>query len=187
MTYMKLSEIADIFSGIRISRYENIVDGTTTKVLISKLTNNQIEYEYIKLGKINPKYYSRNNDIIMHLSDSINLTMLDEQEVVIPLNYAIIRVKPQYNPRYVFQILKTRLFQNTINIISEGSSIQFVKLDDLRNVKIKLVDNEKQNQYFKMMELLNRRIKLNERKIKVEEEYLNTIIHNALGENYVKL
>ncbi|MBR0472304.1 MAG: restriction endonuclease subunit S [Methanosphaera sp.] len=187
MTYKKLSEIAQIFTGIRTSRYKNIVEGTQTKILLNKLHNNQIEYEEIKINKPQQKYYSQKNDIIIHLSDTTNITLLKQENILIPLNYAIIRLKKDYNPEYVYQILKSTHFQNTINKIREGSSIKFIKINDLKNIKIQILETEKQKKYAKIMQLLKKRTQLNKKKIEIEEKYLNGIIQKQLGGKYVKL
>ena len=187
MTYKKLSEIAEIFTGIRISRYKNIVEGTKTKILLNKLQNNQIEYEEIQINKPQQKYYSQKDDIIIHLSDTTSITLLKEENILIPLNYAIIRLKPEYNAEYVYQILKSTNFQNLIKRISEGSSIKFVKINDLKDIKIQILEQDKQEKYAKIMELLNKRTTLNRRKTEIEEEYLQGIIQKELGGQYVKL
>ena len=187
MTYKKLSEIAEIFTGIRTSRYKNIVEGTQTKILVNKLHNNQIEYEEIKINKPQQKYYSQKNDIIIHLSDTTNITLLKEENLLIPLNYAIIRLKKEYHAEYVYQILKSKHFQNAIHRISEGSSIQFVKINDLKNIKIQILETDKQEKYAKIMELLNKKTLLNRKKIEIEEKYQKGIIQKELGGQYVKL
>lgn len=187
MTYKKLSQIAEIFTGIRTSRYKNIVEGKNTKILLNKLNNNKIEYETLKINKINQKYYSQKNDIILHLSDTKNITLLKEENILIPLNYAIIRTKKEYNPHYIYQILKSRNFQYTLERISEGSSIKFIKINDLKNIKIKTLEKEKQEKYAKIMELLNKRNILNRKKIEKIEKYQNEIIQKELGGQYVKL
>ncbi|MBR3212970.1 MAG: restriction endonuclease subunit S [Methanosphaera sp.] len=187
MTYKKLEEIAEIFTGIRTSRYENIVDGKKTKIFLTKLKNNKLEYEEIKMGKINQKYYSQKNDIIMHLSNTTSIKLLHQPGILIPLSYAIIRVNNEYNPEYIYQILKTTNFKYLINRISEGSSIQFVKINDLKNIKIKIIETQKQEKYAKIMALLNKRAILNKRKQEIEETYLNGIIQKEIGGQYVKL
>ena len=187
MTYKKLSEISEIFTGIRISRYKNIVEGTKTKILLNKIQNNQIEYEEIQINKPQQKYYSQKDDIIIHLSDSSSITLLKEENILIPLNYAILRLKPGYHAEYIYQILKSTHFQNAIKRISEGSSIQFVKINDLKDIKIQILEQDKQEKYAKIKELLNKRTLLNRRKIEIEEEYLNGIIQKELGGQYVKL
>ena len=187
MTYKKLSEIAEIFTGIRTSRYKNITEGTKTKILLNKLHNNKIEYEELKINKVQPKYYSQKNDIIIHLSDTTSITIIKEENLLIPLNYAIIRLKKGYNAEYVYQILKSTYFQNIINRISEGSSIKFIKINDLKNIKIQILKQEKQEKYAKMMQLINKRKLISEKKIEIEEKYLHELIQKELGGQYVKL
>lgn len=187
MAYKKLSEIAEIFTGIRISRYKNIVEGTNTKILLNNLQNNQIEYEKIRINKPKQKYYSQKDDIIIHLSNTTSITLLKEENILIPLNYAVLRPKPGYHAKYIYQILKSTYFQNAIKRISEGSSIKFVKINDLKDIKIQIIEQDKQEKYAKIMELINKRTLLNRKKIEIEEEYLHRIIQKELGGQYVKL
>ncbi|MBE6513468.1 MAG: hypothetical protein E7Z75_10080 [Methanobrevibacter olleyae] len=187
MTYKKLSEIADIFTGIRTKRYKDIVNGKKTKVLSNNLINGKIEYEEQEIGKINPKFYSQKNDILIHLSNSTNITLIKEEHIIIPLNYAIVRINSENNPEYVYQILKSQQFQKVADRICEGSSIQFLKINDLRNIKIKLLKLEEQEKYGKIMQLLNKRAELNKKRLEIEEKYQNGILQIELGGNYVKL
>lgn len=187
MTYKKLSQIAEVFNGVRIERYEDEINGNIVKVLHNSSKENKIEYEEYKTKEINPKFYSQKNDIIINLANPENISLIKEENIVIPLNYTIIRVKPQYNPEYIYSIMKSKLFTNTIRRTMEGSRIKFTRINDLKDIKIEVLDKKKEDKYAKMMGLLNRRSQLYKKKTKLEEDYYNESIKNGLGSHYVKL
>lgn len=187
MTYKKLEEIAEIFNGTRISRYLDTSSKNKSKIMDGKITNNNITYKEEKIREINHKFYSQKNDILIHLADSKNITLIKEENIIIPLNYAIIRTRKEYDPIYIYYILKSNQFQNNIERIREGTNIQFIRVNNIKEIKIKIPTNEKQTKFTKIMELTDKKINLINKKLKLEEEYKNSILQIELGENYVKL
>jgi len=54
-------------------------------------------------------------------------------------------------------------------------------------MKIKIPNPEKQKTYVKIMELINKKTQLEERKIEINKNIQKWIFKKELGENYVKL
>ena len=185
--YEKLSKIAQIYNGARTTRYINKENGIKTKVLSGRIENNQLTYDEENIDQLDPKFYSKTNDIIIHLADTTNILLLKEEGVLIPQNYAIIRLKEGYNPEYIYNILKSTQFQHKINKIQMGSIVKFLKVNDIRNIKIKILPKDKQEDYGKLLKEIEKKVELYNKKITLEEKYLNGLLQKELGDDYVKI
>lgn len=187
MTYKKLSEIADIFTGVRISRYISDENTHQERIFQSKINDNQLNYLIQVCNKVDDKYYSRKNDIIIHLLNLKQIYHIKNENIIIPSNYAIIRVKEGYDSNYIYHILKSNQFNHVKERISEGTTINVLKLNHLKNIKIKVFDQQRQKTYGKTLDLIDKRIQIKEKQLEIEIEYKNEMLSEILGGRYVKL
>lgn len=188
MTYKKLSEIADVFTGVRISRYTSDENTQPERIFQSKIRDNKLKYDIVQVGtKIDDKYYSRKNDIIIHLLNFKRIYHLKNENIIIPSNYAIIRVKEGYDSNYIYHILRSNQFNHVKERISEGTTINVLKLNHLKNIKIKVFDQQRQKTYGKTLDLIDKRIQIKEKQLEIEIEYKNEMLSEILGGRYVKL
>ena len=99
----KFDEIAEIFTGIRVKRYQK---GETIKQKVLKKTyedSSQIEIEFEDVSyDINPKFYSRKNDIVILLAGS-TVSKLEEEGIIIPMYYAVVRVKEGFDVDFILK------------------------------------------------------------------------------------
>lgn len=187
MNFKKLSEIAEIYNGLRITRYMNPENKEENRVFTRKNKDNELEYETQKISTVDPKYYSQKNDIILHLLTFECTLITNQTGIIIPQNYAIIRTKNGYDPLYLYNILVSKQFKQILKRLSQGTTLQSIILSDLRKIKIKMIPYEEQQKYGKLMRKINKKIELEKEKIKKEELIKNLIIQNKIGEKYVKL
>ena len=160
MTSVKLSEIADIFNGVRLSRYADD-KGFVHKVFSGK-PSDEIEWqEELVSSKLNPKYFSKKNDILIHLQNTEKIHIIKDEGIIIPMHYAVIRLTDDFNPVFIYYLLKSADFQSKLNRFKEGSTLHFIKLNDLKGIEIDIPDIENQDEYSKLFELIDYRLKLN--------------------------
>ncbi|MBE6494608.1 MAG: restriction endonuclease subunit S [Methanosphaera stadtmanae] len=185
--YKTLEEIAHIYTGLRTTRYINKNTKHKQEILKKIDTNNTIETEKQKLTEIDEKYYSKKDDILIHATGTTNTINIIKQEgIIIPAHYIILRVK-QDNPEFIYHILKSEEFKKIERKLSGGTKLHFLKTPDLKKMKIKIPNPEKQKTYVKIMELINKKTQLEERKIEINKNIQKWIFKKELGENYVKL
>lgn len=189
MAYVNLSEIADIMSGLRIDRYtEN--DTKMQKVYrISspKSVGNSLAIDSIEISSnIDDKYYSKKDDILLSMTRPTYLFKVKEEGVIIHSNFVILRVKEEYDPSYVYHSLKSE-FNHIMHILGEGSVLGFVRVSNLREINLNLPDLETQKKYGKLWDLIDEKIRLNEKKLLLENNLKRGIIKEEIGENYVRL
>ena len=193
LNYKSLDEIAEIFTGLRISRYtDESNNGKNVKVFKGKLSdihNKDPEIEKMVLSEdIDKKFYSQKQDILLQVVGSSKTIKIVEQEgIIMPMNFIIIRVHEEYNPVFVFHLLNSVSFINILNRLSEGSSLQFVRIPDLRQIKLQIPDKKTQNEYGNLLELVDIKKNLEIKKIEISKQLETAIIMDKLGDKYVKL
>ena len=192
LEYLSLEEISEIFNGIRITRY---IDEKNTQKTQKVFTNRQLENseeilnsEDIRItSKIDSKFYSQKNDILLQVIGTTKTTLItNEVGIIIPMNYIIVRVHENFNPIFVYYVLKSARFADMLEKLSGGSNSHFVKIQDLKKIKVKIPDLVIQQKYAKLMQLLDERNKLEYKKLKVNNKIQTSIISNKLGDKYVK-
>ena len=142
----KLSEISEIHTGVRLNRLKE--KNTSLKKVIKKISSeNILEYEYTVESvpnSINGKFISQKNDIIISLLDPGSVCKLEKEGLVIPMQFAIIRLKEGYNPDYVYHFLDSIVFHKKLHILLEGGALKIIKVADLKNIEIYIPELEKQ-------------------------------------------
>lgn len=189
MAYVNLSEIADIMSGLRIDRYmkKNTKMQKVYRINSPKSIGNSLAIDYIEISSdIDDKYYSRKDDILLSMTRPTYIFKVKEEGVIIHSNFVILRVKEEYDPSYVYHSLKSE-FNHIMHILGEGSVLGFVRVSNLREINLNLPDLETQKKYGKLWDLLDEKIRLNEKKLLLENNLKRGIIKEEIGENYVRL
>jgi len=185
----RLEEIAQIYNGLRITRHQNNKDAHIQKVL-KKINNNEniLQTEQITLSKgIDEKFYSKKDDIIIQHTSQINtINIINEDNIIIPANYVIIRTKKQYNPHYIKYIMTSKQFKKVERKLIEGTKLQFIKIPDIKKMKIKIPSPEKQDKIVQVMKLIDKKNKLEEKKMKTNKKIQDVILTEQLGEEYVQ-
>lgn len=178
----KLEEVADVFTGIRIKRYQ---DGDTVEKKILKKTfddSPNVETEDIKVSKdINKKFYSRKDDIVILLAGS-TVTKLQEEGIIIPMYYAVVRVKEGFDADFIYQLLKSDIFPKELHKIQEGTTLRIIKTTHLKQITLPLPDYETQKEYGNLFRLMDERINKNLELIDLERKKEKLIMKNLLDQ-----
>ncbi|WP_288194412.1 restriction endonuclease subunit S [uncultured Methanobrevibacter sp.] len=189
MAYVNLSEIADIMSGLRIDRYmkKNTKMQKVYRISSPKSVGNSLAIDYIEISSnIDDKYYSKRDDILLSMTRPTYIFKVKEEGVIIHSNFVILRVKEEYDSSYVYHSLKSE-FNHIMHILGEGSVLGFVRVSNLREINLNLPDLETQKKYGKLWDLIDEKIRLNEKKVLLENNLKRGIIKEEIGENYVRL
>ena len=166
----KFDEIADIFTGIRIKRYQK---GYTVPQEVLKKTyddSSKIETDKEEVSKdINPKFYSRKDDIVILLAGS-TVSKLEEEGIIIPMYYAVVRVKEGFDVDFICHLLKSDVFPRELHKIQEGTTLKILKTTHLKQISLPVPDYETQVKYGRLFKLMDERINLNMELISLERQ-----------------
>lgn len=165
MELKKLEDIADVFSGVQISRF---IDEHSKEcpVIKNKFINDDIlDYSYENVSdNINEKYFSKKGDIIISLSQPNTVSILKENGYIIPMYFAIIRLKKGYDSSFIYHLLNSEVFHKTSYRLLEGGALKVIKITDLKNIKITVPNIEKQKKYGEFLNLIDKKNNLLENK-----------------------
>lgn len=192
LDYKSLDQIAEIFNGVRITRYiDKNNKNTNNKVFTGKLIETPEEVlitENIHLNsEIDEKFYSQKGDILLQVIGTAKTTQITEEVgIIIPMNYIILRVNEKYNPTFIYYLLKSVRFTDIIERLGEGSNSRFVRIPHLKQIKFKIPDIKTQNDYGNLMKLLDEKHKLERKQIEINKKLPTAIIMDKLGDKYVK-
>lgn len=181
----KLSDISEIHTGVRLNRLKE--KNTSLKKVIKKISSeNILEYEYSiesVPNSINEKFISQKNDIIISLLDPGSVCKLEKEGLIIPMQFAIIRLDENYNADFIINLLKSNLFKKELNKLVEGSGLKIIKSTYLKEVKLPLPDYEKQEKIGELLKLIEKRIILNSKTIELEKQAKDAILNKTIGGN----
>lgn len=181
----KLSEISEIHTGVRLNRLKE--KNTSLKKVIKKISSeNILEYEYTVESvpnSINGKFISQKNDIIISLLDPGSVCKLEKEGLVIPMQFAIIRLKENYDADFIINLLKSNVFKKELNKLVEGSGLKIIKSTYLKEVKVPIPDYEKQEKIGELLKLIEKRIILNSKTIELEKKAKEAILNKTIGGN----
>lgn len=176
----KFDEIADIFTGIRVKRYQKgqVKIQKVLKKTYEDSSKFEIEFEEVSVD-INPKFYSRKNDIVILLAGS-TVSKLEEEGIIIPMYYAVVRVKEGFDVDFIFHLLKSEVFPRELHKIEEGTTLKIIKTTHLKEIYLPIPDYETQVKYGRLFKLMDQRINLNLELIELERKNERLIMKNLL-------
>ncbi|MDR3223203.1 MAG: hypothetical protein LBT66_05670 [Methanobrevibacter sp.] len=196
MNEKKLKDIAEIFTGMVVKRFEkneSLNDEIKEEyyyMTLNNLRDNNLDLnnlESIKPNKIVNKYLLQQNDIIIKLSSPYSVALVDfrdvslkkfkDKNIFISSNFAVLRNLSYFNPKYLSFILNTNNIKKQIYKYETKASIQTISIKDLKEIKITYTNIKKQEMYGEMLSLLHKRQVLKEEIMKYELK---------LSENYMK-
>ena len=182
MTTKKLDQIAEIFTGARTSRYIN-ENNSLKPVIKNKFSQDKIHLEFSNepiSNKLDEKFYSRKGDIVISLSAPNNVSLIDKDDYIIPMQFAVIRLHDGYDPNFITAALKSSYFSNEISRRLEGTSLKIIKIEYLKEMELNIPDYEKQKSIGEYFNLMNQRNMLLERKIELNKEFENKVMADIL-------
>ena len=185
----RLCEIAKIFTGVRIDRYILNSQSSDNKsyeekpVITQKISNNKLNIEFKKVSKIDSQYYSKNEDILIRLTEPNNVYLIENDGIIIHSNYAIIRLKEGYDYKYIYYLLKSNEFLKQIHKKLTGTILKTVSINDLKQTEFEIPKLKKQRKYGKLLELIEKKLELEKKSLELKENYYKTFSNQILGEN----
>lgn len=178
----RFEDIADIFTGVRVNRYQK---GITEEKKVLKKTydySSNVDCDDVEVNdEINEKFFSRKDDIVILLSAS-TVSKLDKEGIIIPMYFAVVRVKEGFDVDFIYHLLKSDIFPKELHKIEEGTTLKIIKTTHLKEIILPVPDYEVQKKYGKLFRLMDERIKLNMELIELEKQNEKMIMKNLLKE-----
>ena len=190
----KLSEIAEIISGIPINRYyakEYIDESDIIKdYVIQQKAITEINTKFKRdpedfNQKIDEKYFTRTGDILFKLQVKCFAKQITtETNAIVTHSYAIIRLKEGYDVTFIEALLNDQQIIYELERKISSTTIPKVNLTVLKNLKLPIPDYEDQIKYAKVINLINNKIKLEQKNIENDIKLRESIIYDLIGDLY---
>lgn len=196
MNELKLGAVADIYSGLVLKRYEQPKEALKDSynkeesereyyyITLKSVDDNRINLDLLERTrakkKMDEKYVLRNGDIVMKLSPPYSAAVVDftREDVVVPSNFAIIKVKREFQPEYLAFVLNSKYTKKQLNRLLEGSVLAIIRISYLNQLKIRPRDMGQQIKYAKLISLVLKKRELKERVLELEEQVMEDILSN---------
>jgi len=157
MEFKKLSEVADIHSGLVLGRKEADASDRETHLykqlnLRSISENGSIDIalldDFLSAEAINPQFITKVNDVIMRLFAPLCPVLIttDFTDLVVPSQLAIIRTDGRFiTPEFVCIYLSQKSVMN--EIVADGDlSMRSIRIGALSDVKIPMLPKKRQEE-----------------------------------------
>lgn len=156
MSPKKLSEIADIQSGLVLSRKEAALDSKNAfkyKRLNLRSINDdgsinaQSLDDYYSSEKLEGQFITAENDIIMRLFMPICPVIISKEyeNIIVPSQLCTIRVNSsELLPAFLYHYLLQSSVRNSIELIESGSAPRSIRVSTLSDVEIPLIPLHRQ-------------------------------------------
>lgn len=193
MNYKNLSEIADVQSGLVLSRKEAKYD--TGKAFEYKRLNLRSVNEdgsinsdsldaYFSTEKLEGQFLTAENDIVMRLFSPLCPVIITKyySGLVVPSQLSIIRVKSQeVFPAFLYCYLSQRSVLKSMAIKESGQAARGIKISTLSDIKIPLLPMNKQKTIAAYGEMHIERKKLYLELIHQYDLQADAVIGEAIG------
>ena len=193
MTYKKLSDIAEVQSGLVLSRKEAKSDSKqSVKYMRLNLRSindgGSISEEsldrYLANEKLEEQFISSKDDIIVRLSPPFCPALITESLIglVVPSQFAIIRLKSDdVVPEFLCCYLSHRNILEGLAIRESGQASSGIKISTLSRVEIPLLPLDRQNTIAAYGEMHMKRKQLYLNLIQQYDLKMDAVINRAIG------
>lgn len=184
---MKLLELSILKSGFQGKTkegndYKQIGLRNVTKDGVIKFE----ELESFNADKVNEKYILKKGDIILKAKSGDNTAAIIEEDIenVVPAShFIIITIKDIsiLNPEYLVAYLNSEYAQNYFKENAEGSVLSIVKIKNLENLDIKIIEMDKQKEIAEIYKLMQKEKITIEKIIENREKQFKTYLREVLN------
>lgn len=185
----KLKDIVDFYKGNILSKSDIAVDGKIPCILYGELYTKYSEITKFIISHTNNKsenlFYSRVNDVLIPCSGETALdiststcVLLDNVALGGDLN--VLRPKKYIDGKYLSYLLSNKK-RITIAKYAQGDSIVHLYADKIKNISIILPSLDEQQKVSFLLELLNKKIELQQKKIEALKMYKKGLLQKILN------
>ncbi len=192
---MKLKEIADIRTGLVLSRKKAALSDDVKiyyKQITLKSFSNTISLTpdyidaFVSTENIADTYISRVGDIVVRLREPVTAVYIDESTkgMIIPSLMAIVRVKSDMvNGEFLAYYINSTTSQKMLEKKIKGTTIAAIKTKDLEDLEVVLPSLEDQKRVVAFMKLSEKETELLDKLKREKQQLSQTILDTIIQEN----
>ena len=192
---MKLKEIADIRTGLVLSRKKAALSDDVKihyKQITLKSFSNTISLtpdyidEFVSTENIADTYISRVGDIVVRLREPVTAVYIDESTkgMIIPSLMAIVRVKSDMvNGEFLAYYINSTTSQKILGKEIKGTTIAAIKTKDMEELEVVLPSLEEQKRVVALMDLSQNEIELLEKLKREKQQFSQAVLDTIIQSN----
>lgn len=172
---VKLGDICEIKGGVSYPPQKVLTEGTPY-IRIQDLFNEKIYPKtFVSPDNINPGLRIKEKDILISVKGTIGkialATKIDVDSIASSGIYTLRLKNKELETAYLLLALKSRFVQEQLKKITQGATIQYVSINDLRGLEIPLISVQQQKELFsKLKEINSKIVTLQKEKEQLEEQ-----------------
>lgn len=179
-----LSEIADVFVGVVPKRYIEEGNNNFKKVIVQgsiKYGENFYDLDSMEFSeKLNEKYLTKHGDILMKLTSPNDAIYVEEEGLVIGERIAIIRLKENYNYKFLVHLLNDNSVKRQLHRVISSGSIPRVSIIDIKDLELLIPERSIQNKIASLLDSLDERISIYNSLIESDKKFKEAILYEML-------
>ena len=192
---MIIGKHSNICTGLILSRkktdQENAGCRYAVVTLRSQRNNGSLDEnefsEFYSEGKIDARYIAREGDVLLRTTFPYTATFISRglEGTVIPSNFCIIRaqIKGSLAPEFLSIYLNSDKAKKHFQSVEYASTINSIKIDDIRLLRIPDLSIEKQMQIIEIHRLKSYETMLFDRLLAEKEKLYKTVINSIMKEH----
>lgn len=181
----QLGSIVKFNSGLIIAREKSIDENSSIqyKVLNYKcidehgiINDNLLDIENFK-DKIDNKYLTKNQDIIVKLVEPFTPIMIDgeHEEIVITSNFCKITCSEEVLPEFLIACLNSNMVAKFLRLEAKNQTFRQISIKELEKIEIEIFDKGKQMMIAQIYNMNLQKISLTKQILKKEQDILKNI------------
>ena len=192
---MKLKEIADIRTGLVLSRKKASLSDDVkihykqiTLKSFSNTTSLTLDYidNFVSTEEIADTYLSRVGDVVVRLREPITAVYIDEsaKNMVIPSLMAIVRVESSMiHGAFLAYYINSTTSQKMLEKEIKGTTIAAIKTKDLEELEVVLPSLEDQKKVVAFMKLSQNEMELLDKLKKEKQQFSHAVLDTIIQSN----
>ncbi|WP_432645258.1 restriction endonuclease subunit S [Methanobrevibacter sp.] len=181
MRNVKLSSIADIYSGLSYRRYLD-EEGVNYDVVVQRSIKGDgiiDDFEEVKLkNNLKERFFSKSGDVLMKMSYPFDVVQINQEGIVISDRVAIIRLKPNFDSAFIAHLLTNAHVKKQLHQSGRTEKISHMSIKEIKEISLNIPDYSVQVKYGNLLNTIDEKIAQDLRVVDYDRRLKEGILNN---------
>lgn len=184
MDRIKLSQIAEIISGLSYRRYLD-AKGTDFEVIVQRSIKRDGElsdFDSMKLaGDIKERFFTRKGDVLMKMSYPYDVVCVKDEGLIVSDRIAIIRLDDAFNPDFIAHMLTNAHIKKQLHELGSSQKLPHTSLKEIKELELVVPDLTTQEKYGELLNTINQKITEDMKVVEYDRNLKEAILNELWG------
>lgn len=185
MLKKKLSDIAELYSGLSYRRYLN-EDGEKFNVIVQRSIKGDGElsdFEEVHLKTpIKQRFFTQPGDVLMKLTYPFDVVEVKTPGLVVSDRIAIIRFDNTYDPTFFAHLLTNAHVKKQLHQVGSTERVAHASLKELKEIELIIPDLKTQVKYGELLDTINQKLHHDQRVVEYDRRLKEGIMNELWGD-----